>query len=305
MIPPRSVLAAVDFSDSSRVALSFAARLATHSGAALHVMHVEDPMLAAAAGTQGIDLARDTSDELGIFTRSAMPPAAGPPALHVTAGPAAASICEMAARQGADVVVVGMRGISAVEHLVFGSTTEAVLRSAAVPVVAVPTAWTPPRPASSTLEGVGPVVVAIEHTDAALSAARAAARLARLLGTTAEAIHVVPALRVLNRWQAQADGVVREREDAARDALEAALRSLEIRPPLELRIESGHVAQRVADAVASGDGRRPVLVMGRRPRAAGTTAYRILTLANAPVLQFVGDDAGREGDASPDERRRS
>ena len=56
MMPPRSILAAVDFSAPSRVALEFAARLANHCQASLHVLYVEDPLLAAAAKAQGIDL---------------------------------------------------------------------------------------------------------------------------------------------------------------------------------------------------------------------------------------------------------
>lgn len=38
MFPPRTVLAAVDLSEASRVALTFAARLARHVGAELHVI---------------------------------------------------------------------------------------------------------------------------------------------------------------------------------------------------------------------------------------------------------------------------
>jgi nucleotide-binding universal stress UspA family protein len=49
MIPPCLILAPADFSDCSRVALAFAARLAQHCGAELHVLHAEPPLLAAAA----------------------------------------------------------------------------------------------------------------------------------------------------------------------------------------------------------------------------------------------------------------
>jgi hypothetical protein len=154
-------------------------------------------------------------------------------------------------------------------------------------VCAVPDAWTPPQTDSTDLRGVGPVVAAIEPTDAALAAAAAAARLARLLGTHLEALHVVPSLRVLNRWQSHANAIVHDRERAARQELEPALRRLRAKPPFELRIESGNVARWVAEAVASGPGRRPLLVMGRRPDGAGATAYRILTLANVPVLQWA------------------
>jgi nucleotide-binding universal stress UspA family protein len=58
MMPPRAIVAAVSFSESSRVALVLAARLARHCGAELHVLHVEDPLLDAAARHEGIDSAR-------------------------------------------------------------------------------------------------------------------------------------------------------------------------------------------------------------------------------------------------------
>ena len=64
MFPPRVVLAAVDFSEPSRVALVCAARLARQCGAELHVLHAEDPLLAEAARAGGVDLAGETRDEL-------------------------------------------------------------------------------------------------------------------------------------------------------------------------------------------------------------------------------------------------
>ena len=53
MIPPRAILAPVDFSDTARAALVLAARLAQHCGADLHVLYVEDPLLVAAAHHAG------------------------------------------------------------------------------------------------------------------------------------------------------------------------------------------------------------------------------------------------------------
>jgi nucleotide-binding universal stress UspA family protein len=49
MIPPTTILVAVDFSDASFTALACAARLARQSKATLRVLHVEDPLLSAAA----------------------------------------------------------------------------------------------------------------------------------------------------------------------------------------------------------------------------------------------------------------
>jgi nucleotide-binding universal stress UspA family protein len=182
-----------------------------------------------------------------------------------------------------------MRGISAAEHLMFGSTTEALLRNADVSVLAVPDGWHPPRPDTRDLTGTGPVVAAVELTETAMQAVAAAGRLAEVLQTSVEAIHVVPGLRVLNRWQSHASTVLEAREATAARAVEDALQRITIRVPLTLRVESGNVAEHVADAVADSKERHPLLVLGRRPSAAGATAYRILTLAKAPVFQYAPD----------------
>ena len=285
LIPPRTVLAAVDFSDSSRVALTFAARLARHFAAALHVLHAEDPLLETAAKSHGIDLAAETQDELDIFVKSSPPADRCNPKFHSVAGPAGKVIRDVARREHADVIVIGMRGISAAEHLVFGSTTEAILRAADVSVFAIPDEWTPPQPASEDLSGLGPVVAAVEATPSSLEAAAVAIRFASALGTSAEAIHVIPGIRVLNRWQGEANALTQAREEEARRELAQSLLTLGAGAPIPLRVESGNIAARVAREIADAPGRRPVLVIGRRPRATGSTAYRILTLAKAPVLQ--------------------
>jgi len=59
-----------------------------------------------------------------------------------------------------------------------------------------------------------------------------------------------------------------------------------------VQVEVGPVADRLAEAVASGNGRHPLLVLGRRTSserggAPGSTAYRVLSLAAAPVLMWL------------------
>ena len=52
------------------MALDFAARLANQCGATLHVLHAQDPLLAAAAQSEGIDLVRESREELARFTQT-------------------------------------------------------------------------------------------------------------------------------------------------------------------------------------------------------------------------------------------
>lgn len=298
MIPPRSILAAVDFSDASRTALALAARFARQCGAALHVLHAEDPLLSAAAHHAGIDLGRETDEELQRFITTAWPAAECSPQRHAVTGGAVDVVLDTARRVRAQVVVVGSRGMSGAERLVFGSTTEGVLRRAAVSVLVAPAEWAPPRPDAPDLSGVGPVVAAVDLSDdPSVAGAKAACALASLLGTSVELVHVVPDLTVLSRWRAHADAVVRDRVAAAQQELNLLAASLGCSVPVTVRVEAGAVPNRLAEAVAPGHDRAPVLVLGRKaPRAGaapGATAYRVLSLANVPVLMHVANRRSR------------
>ena len=104
----------------------------------------------------------------------------------------------------------------------------------------------------------------------------------------------MPDLAVLSRWRAHAETAVRDRVAAARQETEPVVRSLGCSVPVELRVEAGAVPNRLAEAAESARGRAPILVLGKRApgskgAAPGTTAYRVLLLASAPVLMYVAD----------------
>ena len=293
MIPPRVVLAAVDFSESSRTALTFAARLARHADARLHVIHAQDPLLANAARATGVDIDAETRLELSAFMQSARPAGDWSPFQEVADGPAVSVLCDAADRENADVIVVGAHGMSGIGRLMFGSTTEGVLRGADHSVLVVPDSWTPPDVDADDLRGMGPVVAGVEATPAAIAAAHAAHALASLLSTSLQLLHVVPPPSVLSRWSAHAQTAQRERLDEARERLReaASMRNL---TPEKIRVTSGPVAEELAAAVREEGSRHPLLVLGRRTRAErgatpGSTAVRVLTLAEAPVLMYLPD----------------
>ena len=293
MFPPRVLLAAVDFSESSRAALTFAARLAKHANARLHVVHAQDPLLAAAARRAGVDLDAETRAELGAFMQSADPAGDWNPVNEVADGPAVAVLCEVADRENADVIVVGAHGISGVGRALFGSTTEGVLRQADHSVFVVPDAWTPPQPAAKDLRGLGPVVVGLEPTPPAIAAAHAGKALAHMLGAPLQLRHVVARPSVLARWSAHAEAVQRDRLDEARTRL-ANMDAVRELAPESLEITSGSVAEQLADAALVAAGRSPVLVLGRRTHAErggapGSIAVRVLALTDAPVLMYLPD----------------
>jgi nucleotide-binding universal stress UspA family protein len=291
MFPPRVILAAVDFSEPSRVALSFAARLAKHCKAHLHVLHAEEPLLANAAQASGIDLTAETRAELTAFMQKAPPAGDWTPSHHVVTGSAVDAICHIGERESADLIVVGARGMTGLETMLFGSTTEGVLRKADTSVLVVPEGWTPPRPELNDLTGTGPVVVGLEATPASIAAARVAGELASLLGTSIDVRHVVPPIPVLARWSSHAEKAQHARVEAAKAEIASAVHLAGI-APAAVQVEVGAVAEQLAKAVAVGKDRNPVLVLGRRTSAErggapGSTAYRVLSLSAAPVLMIL------------------
>lgn len=295
MIPPRVILAPVDFSEPSRTSLQFAVALARHTGAALHVLHAQDPLLAEGARQAGFDLSRDTEEELGRFVADASPVSGAAPYAHVATGPAVDVIGQTAQHLRADLIVVGSHGISGAERLVFGSTTEGLLRRARTSVLVTPARSGSAVSTVPDMSSMGPVIAALDFSPQAIEAAKAACRLGAALNTTVEVMHVVPDVPALMRWRVHSENAVRGRVEAAREELETATRSLGCQAPLQSKLETGDIALHLAEAATSSGMRRPILVLGRRRPGEkggppGSTAYRVLMLAKVPVLMHVADE---------------
>jgi nucleotide-binding universal stress UspA family protein len=293
MIPPRSILAAVDFSELSGVALGYAARLARHTDAELHVLHAEDPLLHAAGRATGIDLAAETREELERFMPAASPTQGLTTRYHVIVGRPVEVVCDLANREQVDLIVLGSRGMTGPAHAIFGSTTEGVLLRSDVSVLVVPASWKPPRPDAPDLTGTGPITVGFEVTTPAMAAAGAACRLAKALSTTVEAVHVVPTIRVLERWRTHAEAAMKERIQAARHELSAALETIQTDVPVKLIVESGDMGERLAAAGAGRNAGR-LVVLGRRSPGSrsgppGAIAARVMARSASPVLVYLAD----------------
>jgi nucleotide-binding universal stress UspA family protein len=257
------------------------------------VLHAQEPLLHAAARGRGADLIRETREELAAFTQATVSPGGGPVTHHVVVGPPVDVVCDRARREQVDVLVVGLHGMSGAAHALFGSTAEGVLVRSNISVLAVPGSWAPPDPTGTDLAGTGPLVAAIECSTPALLAAAAACRLARVLQTSVEAVHVVPAIGVLARWQAHADTAIDRRLDEARRELTPLLPQLHSEVPVRLQVESGDVVDRLV-AATDRCGPHTVLVLGRRSPGArqgapGAVARRVLAQARVPVLVYLAE----------------
>lgn len=290
MLPPTRILAAVDFSEPSRTALDFAARLAVQCGAELHVMHAEDPLLAAAARSRGLDLAAESREALRAFIAETWPARTCEARVHVIDGDAVHSVLNLAHREYADLIVLGAHGMSGAGRLVFGSTAEGVLRRADLSVILVPDTWQAPHPARTDLDGTGPIVCGVDLTIPSIEAAAAGVKLAERLGTQAVLIHVIPQMGVLDRWRDDAERATRDEMARVQPELEAMTRHLGTDASRRIEVMSGSVPQCLADAAHASP--HALLVMGRALRDGGytppgTNAYRALTLAHVPVMMHV------------------
>jgi nucleotide-binding universal stress UspA family protein len=191
MLPPRRILAPVDFSPYSTTSLTFAARLAQQCDAELHVLHVQPPLLDAAAQARHVDLEGETRAALGALVIDTGPPGSRERIHHVETGPTAETICAAASTSLADLIVMGPRGRSRLAATLLGSTTKDVLQHAPCPVAVVPATWTPVAGGNGDT-GTTAVVLGVENADAPSGAMLGdAARLALALGAWLHVVHAV------------------------------------------------------------------------------------------------------------------
>jgi nucleotide-binding universal stress UspA family protein len=139
------ILCAVDFSECSKEALRQAMELGTTLGHRLTVLHVVPPVVVGDADIVlpveviGVHEAgeREAGRELANLLASEAPPGLAVTEL-VRTGAAPVEIVAAAAARHAWLIVVGTHGRTAVQRILFGSTTHRVLREARCAVMTVP-----------------------------------------------------------------------------------------------------------------------------------------------------------------------
>ena len=147
--PVRSVTIAVDGSADARAAVEYFAGLPLPSGLRIQLVAVVEPLRypTSAPGFIGDTLRaaiQDFENESRQQLEAALVPLAAMLRSQVQdivttipTGPPAATILREAERNDSDVVIVGARGLGALERVALGSVSEAVLRHAACPVLIV------------------------------------------------------------------------------------------------------------------------------------------------------------------------
>lgn len=144
MKPFEKILTAIDFSESSDFAFEYALTLARQFQAELTVMHVINepvdlrgfyvPHISFEQLEKEIEEGAEKMMEkfcqanMGDFTRFTTVVVAGIPYEEVL---------RKAQETGASLIVLGTHGRTGIDHLIFGSTAERVVRSAACPVLTI------------------------------------------------------------------------------------------------------------------------------------------------------------------------
>jgi nucleotide-binding universal stress UspA family protein len=290
----RAILCPVDFSGHSATALRYAAAIAKRSGARLHALYVNDPMLVAAAAVALNDreLVSVAQEELRTFVAAAVADLATGEAVScsVATGDPAKLIASTAQRLKCDLIVMGTHGLSGVDKLLIGSTTERMLRRTAVPVLAVP----PSAPSAGDTSAPprswpGPaILVPVDLREESQRDVRDAEKIARAFDAKLVLVHVVSQVQAPSWYRADVSAGARIRVTKAQRELDSLAKSVGRGVATESRVLTGNTPDEIA-AVAV-DARIGLVVMHLRKgpgffgSRAGSIAAHVLRHAVTPVL---------------------
>jgi nucleotide-binding universal stress UspA family protein len=294
----RRILCPTDFSEPSTHALEQATRLAGSYGARLTVLHVRPTVTPHPDMPDGGPVAPWLMAELDELrqrvTASCAEVTGSAVALEpmVAAGDPVREIVRYTTTLPADLVVMGTHGVSGFRHLVLGSITEKVLRTAPCPVLTVP-----PR-TQTTASQFTRVLCAVDFSDCSLAAVNRAASLAAVSGATLTLLHVLEwpwhdtaaaALEGVSPLQGQAiTDYRRYLERGAKERLDAVAASALPTSTVATVVRFGKPYVELLDAARQT--RADLIVLGVRGRGAvdlaffGSTANHVVRSASSPVL---------------------
>jgi len=140
----RTVLVATDFSPTAAAAARWGASLARMHGARVVLVHALAPPIPPAGSPDFVALPPDYELHFREAAQQRLSALADEVQRSGTAtsfdllvGPPSATVLEASTKHGADVIVVGTRGLTGFRHLLLGSTAERIVHGAKVPVLVV------------------------------------------------------------------------------------------------------------------------------------------------------------------------
>jgi nucleotide-binding universal stress UspA family protein len=140
---PGHLLLPIDFSGGSSALISYAAGLASTLSLRITLVHVVEMPVHPAYYASGVGSVFELDKELAGRIRDNLSHHAAAGGLtknvhyEVREGIAHAEIVALARQQSADMILIGRRGLSALEHVLLGSTAEKVVRHAPMPVLSM------------------------------------------------------------------------------------------------------------------------------------------------------------------------
>lgn len=294
---PKKVLLATDGSEDASAATRAAVDLATRGGSELHVVHafefippreymsvalrLRSPSTSAGQGQRLLDEQVELIEAEGVTVAGA----------QVRMGSSVDQILYASEEIGADLVVVGRRGLGGVRRLLMGSVSEGIVHNARCPVLVLrgeESAWPPSR-----------VVMADDSSEDARKAAELAASIGGLFGAKGSLVQIYPRLLKDSREVGSLERrMVEHALQGAQAELEVIARDLEgflgSRPEVRLVADEGAdgidgIALTLMDeARETGE---PTLIsvgsrgLGRIQRArVGSVSTKVVRAADGPVL---------------------
>ncbi len=136
------VLVPIDFSDYSKSALKYAAGFVKHFKADLILVYVVEPVIYPPDFSMGqiaipsvdLDMDKRAIEELNKLARQEIPSEIKVESIVKTGKPFI-EIIETASEQDVDLIIIATHGHTGMEHILFGSTAEKVVRKAPCPVL--------------------------------------------------------------------------------------------------------------------------------------------------------------------------
>jgi nucleotide-binding universal stress UspA family protein len=282
----QKVLLATDGSKDAALAARAAVDVCEGTGAELHVVHVWfnvptarlRPFMRTELKKLGNELLEEgvkrVEESGGRLTDA-----------HLMEGKAADEILELAEQIGADLVVIGSRGLGPVGRIALGSVSEAVIHHSRSPVLVLrggEDAWPPER-----------AIFGDDSSEAARAAGDLAASLCGRHGARAQVLHAYPRLPEVDAEGRESDP--RMVDDELRRAEKALLeRSRELESRLgsrpKTRLVVGDATACLLEAAEEDAPERTLLAVGSRGLGAigrmrlGSVSTKVVHAAKGPVL---------------------
>jgi nucleotide-binding universal stress UspA family protein len=275
MFPPKKILFAVDFSDAGAAMAAQVRELALQSGAEVDLLHVlePDPQLPYTAKAEQARRKLETLISRNLQDCNLV--------VHLTPGDPSATIVSVAAKGGADLIMMPTHGYGAFRRSLLGSVTARVLHNAGCPV------WTSAHP--STLpayrrHGVKTILCAVDFGSRSAPALDAAIHAAQFWDAEFRLAHVAE----LSQGPARADWTEQDRRGIVAAIEDQLRRMVDGKAPAPIvEVLSGSPVPEIAAAAERCHA--DLVVMGRTSvleteQRLGSTAYGVIARSHCPVL---------------------